>query len=307
MDLSIVIPNYNGEDLLKKNLHKVLDEIKTYRRGKCEVIVIDDGSKDNSTRVLKEIKNKNRILDFYENEKNLGFSSTVNLGVKKSIGEIIILLNTDVFPEKNFLDALIPHFKDESVFAVGCMDKSIENDNIALRGRGIGEWKRGFLMHRRGEIDKTDTFWVSGGSSAFRKSIWEKLGGLEELYNPFYWEDIDISYRAQKSGYKILFEPKSVVVHEHEKGTINNLYSSKKIKSISYRNEFIFIWLNITDLDLQFSHLIWLPYHLTKAILRLDMALVRGFIGALIYLPKIIKSSIKYKKLFIKKDKEVIK
>lgn len=305
--ISIIIPNYNGERLLKKNLPRIYDALENYKD--AEIIIVDDASSDNSIEVIKKEKEENKKIkiSFLQNEKNFGFSTTVNKGISYSKGEIAVLLNTDVCPEKDFLGPLLKHFSDKTIFAVGCMDKSIENGKIILRGRGIGEWKKGFLMHRRGEIDKTDTFWVSGGSGAFRRSIWDKLGGLEELYNPFYWEDIDISYRAQKSGYKILFDSQSVVVHEHEKGTISNNYSDKEIKSMSYRNEFIFIWLNITDLGLQFSHLLWLPYHLIKAILRWDLALIWGFIGALIYLPKIIKSSIRYQKMFIKKDKEIIR
>jgi GT2 family glycosyltransferase len=202
---------------------------------------------------------------------------------------------------------LLSHFSDETVFAIGCLDKSLENGKIIEKGRGLGEWKRGFLVHRRGEVNKKNTLWVSGGSGAFRKLIWETSGGLNELYSPFYWEDIDLSYRALKSGYKIFFEPRSVVVHKHEEGSILGKYSSSKIKTIAYRNQFIFVWENATDWNLQFLHFLWLPYHLGKAVLRRDKEFFIGFFGALILLPKVIKSSFKAQRLFIKKDKEVIR
>jgi len=141
------------------------------------------------------------------------------------------------------------------------MDKSIENNKVVFRGRGIGKWQRGFYIHSRGEVDQADTAWVSGGSAAFRKSIFLKLNGLAEIYNPFYWEDIDLSYRAVKAGYKILFEPKSIVVHEHEKGAINQRYSPRQVKIVSYRNQFLFVWRN-ANFQQWFSHLFWLPYHL---------------------------------------------
>ncbi len=306
MNISIIIPNYNGEELLSKNLSKVLDEAKSYRAGKYEVIVVDDGSRDNSMGILKEIKNKNQFLRIFENEENMGFSITVNRGVKESSGDIIILLNTDVSPEKNFLEPLLKHFKNEKVFAVGCIDRSIEKGKTILRGRGLGEWKRGFLIHRRGEVDKTNTLWVSGGSAAFKKSIWEKLGGFNELYSPFYWEDIDLSYRALKSGYRIIFEPRSIVTHNHEEGIIQKKFSESKIRTVAYRNQFIFVWINITDLGMQFEHMIWLPLHFIKAILRLDIAFVLGFFEALILFPEIIKSSFRYQKLFIKKDRDIL-
>ena len=186
------------------------------------------------------------------------------------------------------------------------MDKSIEKGKVILRGRGVGKWQRGFLIHSAGALNKTSTLWVNGGSGAFRKSIWDKLGGFDELYNPFYWEDIDLSYHALKSGYKILFEPKSVVVHEHEKGAINQKYSQFQIKTIAYKNQFIFVWKNATDLDLQFLHVFWLPYHFVKALGRKDLAFFLGFFLSFIRLPQIIKSSFRAQKDFTKSDHEVL-
>ena len=295
--ISIVIPNYNGEFLLKKNLPKVFEALK----GLFEVIVVDDGSKDGSVVFLKKQKVK-----LIQNQRNMGFSSTVNKGVKEARGEIIVLLNTDVSPQKNFLDFVLPHFKDPNIFAVGCLDRSFEKGKIVERGRAVGKWSRGFLVHSRGEVDKSDTLWVSGGSGAFRKSIWEKLGGLNELYNPFYWEDIDLSYKAQKSGYKVLFERKSIVDHRHEEGVIRKTYSDFKIKSIAYRNQFIFVWENATDLSLQLSHVLFLPYHFVKALISRDLAFFLGFMYAFVLLPKIIQSSLKYQKHFVKSDKVVM-
>lgn len=307
MSISIIIPNYNGQGLLKKNLPKVAEAVSSYKDGSVEITVVDDCSTDNSIEILEKMMVTNEALKIIKNEKNLGFSSTVNRGVMQSKGEITVLLNTDVIPEKEFLSPLVEHFKEEKVFAVGCMDKSIENGKTILRGRGIGVWQRGFFIHRRGEVNKTNTLWVNGGSGAFRKSIWDILGGLDELYNPFYWEDIDLSYRAIKSGYKILFEPKSIVRHEHEKGAIKSSYSTAQIKTIAYRNQFIFVWKNATDLTLQFWHVFWLPYYIVKALVRKDWVFLIGFFQALILFPKIIQSSFKAQRLFIKSDSEITK
>lgn len=307
MSISVIIPNYNGEKLLQKNLPSVINALKNYQ-GEKEIIIVDDGSEDSSKNVIKNfINNKSIKIKLLENESNLGFSSAINKGVKNASGEIIILLNTDVAPQENFLLPLLSHFSDQNVFAVGCLDKSIENGKVIERGRGLGQWRHGFLVHRRGEVNKKNTLWVSGGSGAFRKSIWGILGGLNELYNPFYYEDIDLSYRALKSGYKLVFEPKSVVTHKHHEGSIKQRFSESQVKRIAYRNQFIFVWENATDWNLQFAHFYWLPYHLIKAILRLDKEFFTGFFSALILFPKVIKSSFTAQKLFVKKDKEVIK
>jgi GT2 family glycosyltransferase len=308
MKISIVIPNFNGQNLLKNNLPKVIAAISEYE-GEKEILITDDNSIDQSEKVVVEIseKNKNIPISFIPGSKNLGFSSNVNKGVNKASGEIIILLNTDVSPEKDFLDSLLEHFRDKQVFAVGCLEKSIEPDgNIILRGRGLGRWEKGFLRHRRGEVNKNDTLWVSGGSGAFRKEIWDKLGGLNSLYDPFYWEDIDLSYRALKSGYLVLFEPKSVVVHEHEKGTIKNKYSAQQVKAIAYRNQFIFTWLNLTQANLTLSHVFYTIFYLLKSLVTGDLLFIKGFFGALFLLNKILKSRNKNIALFVKKDNEVI-
>lgn len=314
MRISVIIPNYNGEELLRNNLPKVIENVCNNKKYAIEFIIVDDGSTDTSKSVISNLltlrqSEQSRIsnLKFIQNDKNLGFSSAVNRGVKEASGEILVLLNTDVIPDKNFLDPLITQFSDEKVFAVGCMDKSLEKGKTILRGRGIGKWVKGFLIHARGEVDKNNTLWVNGGSGAFRKNVWDKLKGFNELYNPFYWEDIDLSYRALKSGYQILFEPKSTVTHYHEKGSIINQYSSSKIRTIAYRNQFIFAWENLTDLDLQFMHILFLPYHFVKAMLRKDLAFFIGFFKAFVLLPKIIKSSFEFQPLFVKKDKEIIK
>ncbi len=305
MDISIIIPNYNGANLLKENLPRVYKEVSGYKQGKVEIIVVDDGSKDESVLEVEKLKIEN--IKLISNEKNLGFAPSVNKGVKASRGEVVILLNTDVYPEEGFLEPLLKHFSEKQVFAVGCLERSIEGNLIVLRGRGLGEWRRGFLLHRKGEVDKANTLWASGGSSAFSKPIWEKLGGLNELYAPFYYEDIDLSYRALKSGYKVLFEPKSVVVHEHEKGIIKNKYSKFKVKTTAYRNQLIFAWSNITDKELWIAHIVWLPYHFSKAIVDYDWAFFLGFINAFLLIPRILKLRHEAEKLFIRKDTEVIR
>ncbi len=296
--ISVVIPNYNGKRLLEKNLPFI---IKTCRD--AEIIIVDDASEDDS---VKLIKNKYPQIKLIEKVTHHGFATSVNLGVKAVSNDLFLLLNTDVVPKTGFLSPLIKHFTDEKVFAVGCMDESHEKGVIVYRGRGIGKFNRGFLVHGRGEIDKTNTLWVTGGSSMFRKSIWEKLSGMDVIYDPFYWEDIDLSYRALKSGYKIYFEPKSIVEHRHEEGAIKVHYSKKEIMKIAVRNQIIFTWKNITDTLYLMQHLVWLPYYLIKSIIKMDWIFVKGFISALRSLSQTINNRNHHKTLFIKSDKSIL-
>jgi len=267
--VSIVLPNWNGAHLLLKNLPYVLASAP-----EAEIIVADDRSSDESIELLKR---KFPSIIRVENIKQQGFAGNVNSGVANAHGDIVVLLNTDVRPEKNFLSPLVARFLDPNVAAVGCMEKSYESDGIVLRGRGLAKWEKGFFIHKRGEVNKTDTAWVSGGSSAYRRSVWNELGGMDTMYNPFYWEDIDLSYQILKSGYTIMFEPKSVVGHFHEEGKIKTSYTPTQIKRIVYRNQFLFLWKNISDMNIWFDHCVWMPIRLIQAIFKGDVDMLYGY------------------------------
>jgi GT2 family glycosyltransferase len=312
MNISVVIPNYNGMEIMKKNLPYVLAMLQEYKKGKKELIIVDDGStKDDSVQFLQRFQEQYTSPDIpvtiLFNMKNQGFSPTVNRGVSKAQGEVVILFNTDVRPEKDCLAPALRHFTNEKVFGVGMMDKSKEGGKTVLRGRGVGKFERGFLMHNAGQLDLTNTLWVSGGSGVFRKSIWDKLGGLNELYTPFYWEDVDLGYRGIKAGYMLVFEKESTVIHEHEEGAIKTLETKKKITSTAFRNQIFFMWLNITDPRLLFSHIVWLPYHVFRALIARDTILLSGLLQAIKTLPKILVSRNRTTKLFHLSDMQVVK
>ena len=313
MNISIIIPNYNGEKILTKNLPHVLTAAKAYKKGHVEIIIPNDPSTDKSKEVISQfissLQGSGVIAKTIDNtrKEESGFSKNVNRGVGLATGDILVLLNNDVRPHENFLAPLLSHFTDDKVFAVGCMDESIEEGKTVLRGRGIGFWHKGFVFHKAGKLDKTNTLWVSGGSSAIRKRLWEKLGGLDVLFNPFYWEDIDLSYRALKSGYKVFFEPKSVVVHEHEEGVIKTKFKPKFVQKIVYRNQFFFVWKNITDKKFFISHLLWLPYHLATALKRKDWVFFQGLFLAMLQINRVQDSRYRAKKTFVRTDREVLK
>jgi len=245
MAFSIIIPNWNGEKLLKKNLPAV------FQSKAKEVIVVDNGSQDGSVALLKILQKQYPQLKVVFNQKNLGFAKAVNQGVKAAKGEIVVLLNNDVVPKEDFLKPLVKDFEEEKVFAVSL--------NEPQWSWAKGKWIKGFVEHEVGP--KTEkphlSFWANGGSGAFRKSIWLKLGGLDEIFAPFYWEDIDLSYRAWKRGYKILWEPQSIVHHQHET-TVSSHFSQKDIDLIAQRNQLLFIWKNITDFRMLFIHKMFL-------------------------------------------------
>jgi len=264
---SVIIPNWNGKNLLKKNLSAVL-ATKPF-----EVIVVDDGSPDDSINFLEENYSQVKII---RHQRNLGFAAACNSGVKGAAGEIVVLLNLDVIPEKDVLEKILPDFEDPKVFAVSFNEPSWSWARII--------WRNGFIEHEPGpKTQKTHiSAWASGGSAAFRKSIWEKLGGFDELYKPFYWEDVDLGYRAWKRGYKILWEPKAMAYHKHE-AIIGKHFPKKYIDSVSERNRLLFIWKNITDFSLTKEH----KFYLLRRLIR-QFGYFRIFGGALLRFPLVL-------------------
>lgn len=310
MKIDVVIPNYNGADLIKKNLS---DVIKSFDGNKeISIIIVDDCSEEGDYKKLRASVDLLNIstkvpVTLIRKDKNEGFSSTVNQGVEKSKAELVLLLNSDAVPLKGFLDSPLEEFSNNSnLFGIGLMDISIEGDKKVKRGRGLAYWKKGMLRHKRGDVNKTDTFWISGGSSIVRRELFEKIGGFDSLFNPFYWEDIDLSYRAVKSGYDILFDNRSMVEHRHDEGSIKKHFSSDRVTSIAYKNQFIFHWKNITDTSFIVSHLFWLPFHLLNAIIRGDNNFIKGFFLAVNKLPDIMRHRKLQKATYAKRDSEII-
>ncbi len=279
LSVSIVLPNWNGAHLLEKNLPSVLEAAKG-----AQIIVSDDNSSDESVALLKK---RFPEVTLVEGKVQRGFAGNVNRGVAKATGDIIVLLNTDVRPEVGFLAPLLARFSDPKVAAVGCLEKSHEPGVVVLRGRGKARWEKGYYIHSRGEVNQDDTAWVTGGSSAFRRSVWNKLGGMDELYNPFYWEDIDLSYQIRKSGFTICFEKKSVVGHFHEEGKIKTSYTKEDVQRLAYRNQFLFLWKNISDMRLWFAHNFWTPIRLLQSVAAGNWLMLQGYVLALVKLPHV--------------------
>ncbi|MEK7526384.1 MAG: glycosyltransferase [Patescibacteria group bacterium] len=243
--VSIVIPNFNGKMLFEKHLSNVVKASENKKNRISEIIIVDDKSTDDSLGFLKKNFPQVKLV---RHTKNRGFSSTVNTGVRTAKSELVCLLNTDVSPAVNFLEDSLIHFDDGKVFGVSFNEKGA--------GFTKGKFQDGFIVFDGRNEKKTtsETFWVSGGSGIFSRSIWMKLNGLDEkLLSPFYWEDIDICYRAWKRGYKLLWESKSVVDHIHE-ATMSTL-SQSYVTTIRQRNQLLVVWKNITSQRLFRKHI----------------------------------------------------
>lgn len=250
---SVVIPNWNGRDLLEKYLPSVIEA--TSGNAGNEIIVVDNGSEDGSADFLRTSFPEVRVLAL---ERNLGFGGGSNEGFRAAKNDVVVLLNSDMRVQPDFLAPLLGAFTDEKVFAVSC--QIFFSDAAKLReetGLTQGWWENGGLRVRH-RIDAAITepypcFYGGGGSCAFDRRKFLELGGFDELLRPFYLEDTDLGYGAWKRGWKVLYQPRSVVYHEH-RGTIGKRFSRQQIDHVLKKNFILFSWKNIHEWPRLWSH-----------------------------------------------------
>ncbi len=255
--VSIVIPNWNGRDLLEKYLPSVVAAAERHNAAN-EVIVVDDCSSDGSRQLLAERFPSVRVIAL---ERNLGFGGGSNAGFRAARHDIVVLLNSDMRVEPDFLAPLVGGFDDETVFAVSCQIFFSDARKVRQEtGLTQAWWEDGSLRVRH-RIDpaiqhRYPCFYGGGGSCAFDRRKFLELGGFDPLLEPFYLEDTDLGYMAWKRGWKVFYEPRSVVYHEH-RGTIGKRFSDAYIQSVLKKNFLLFCWKNIHEAPRLASHFLY--------------------------------------------------
>jgi GT2 family glycosyltransferase/glycosyltransferase involved in cell wall biosynthesis len=243
---SLVIPNWNGRDLLERFLPTWIAGIADHPDS--EIIVVDNGSDDGSAEWIAANYPQVRVLALKE---NLGFGGGSNAGFRAAQNDIVVLLNSDMRVEPDFLAPLLAGFTDAAVFAVSCQiflgDPTKRREETGLTE---GWWQDGMLRvgHREDAAVNMlfPCLYGGGGSCAFDRKKFLALGGFDELLAPFYLEDTDLGFMAWKRGWKVLYQPASVVHHEH-RGTIGKRFSAGYIESVLQKNFALFAWKNIHD------------------------------------------------------------
>lgn len=294
--ISIVIPAYKNTDKLVSNLNHNIQFFKD-----CEIIIVND---DPSTSIKESLKNFPQII-LIENKDNLGFGSTVNAGVKISKNPFVFLLNSDVILSDDSFKKTTSRFQqDPHLFAVSFAQKE---KNGQFVGKNRIFFHRGLVQHSRAnDFTLGINGWAEGGTCIVDKSKFEELGGFDNLYAPFYWEDIDLSYNAWKSGYNILFDPTVVVEHHHE-STIGKYFDSKHVKTISYRNQILFTWKNISGKKYCVLHILYLPVLKIAMLLKGDISFFNGLFQAVLKVPQLMSSRLKIQKHWKLHDEEIFR
>lgn len=244
--VSIVIPVYNQFDYTWHCLESILNNSEdcTY-----EVIIANDCSTDLTTR-LEEIVSGVRMIT---NQKNLRFLLNCNHAAESAKGKYILFLNNDTQVQPGWLKPLISLMeKDSSVGMVG--SKLLYPDGYLQEAGGI-LWKDGSAWNygnRQNPEDAEFNYvheadYISGAAIMIRSSLWKEIGGFDQRFVPAYCEDSDLAFEVRRHGYKVMYQPQSVVVHFEGISNGTDLASGQKKYQVDNQQKFLEKWKNELD------------------------------------------------------------
>lgn len=272
MKATVVIPNLNGAGWLKDSIESIFAQTMQ----DFELIVIDNASTDESKAIAQSYVGRSNYT-LIENDTNTGFSYAVNQGIKRAKGQYVALFNNDAFAEPDWLENLIAAAeKDKRIFAVSSLmirhfERDLADDAgdyVTLLGFAC---KRGDGMKASRYTRPCRVFSACGGAALYRKSILDKIGLFDETFFA-YFEDVDISWRANSLGYKNVYCPTAKCYHIC--GATTGAVRYNPFKSIqSGRNSILLPYKNMPFLML----IINLPFLLIGYLMKTVMFRMRGF------------------------------
>jgi len=243
--ICIVIPNLNGQENLKVLYESILKQ--SYSEYK--IILVDNGSVDNSIQITKDYFKESEIIDL---EKNYGFAAAINKGITKAIDvynpEFILLLNNDIELTENFIEKGITTFREvkEADFIAVKM-KNYFNRNLIDDAGDFIIAKNGTPMARGhgeqddGQYDKNEfIFGACAGAAFYRTGLFKKCGLFDEDFFA-YLEDIDLSFRFQLNGYKCYYNSEIICYHKRRETSnrfsgMETYYTEKNLLAVRMKN-----------------------------------------------------------------------
>lgn len=269
--ISIVILNKDGKDFTIQCLGSVFQsDYPDY-----EIIMVDNGSKDGSQKLIKKSFGQKKNFLLIENPDNQGFAGGSNQGAEKATGDWLMFLNNDTIVEKNWLKNLMNEvLANNDVAAAGCKQRLLlKKDYLDAVGGYLDHFgwseKKGYQEKDKKQYDKEEeVFYGHGSSLLVRRDVFWKIGGFDKDYIAYY-EEVDLCWRIWLAGYKIIFAPGSVIYHYG--GGWQKKHPNSSFFYLMRRNHLITLLKNYSCKDL---------------ILRLPVVLVFYFLSVLVFLFK---------------------
>lgn len=248
MKTTVIIPNYNGIDFLAPCIDSL---IKAYEaKGAFKIIVVDNGSKDESVNLVKKYC-EHDFISLIELKENTGFSYAVNRGIEASDTEYILLLNNDVVVDENFVSELEAAISsDDKLFSVNSLMRQMKDtalidgfgDHYCALGWAYAAYKGKATSRFASQKGLKSIFSSCGGASIYRRAVFDMIGLFDEEHFA-YLEDVDVGYRAVLHGYKNAACASAVCDHAGS-GYSGSRYNEFKI-DLASRNSIYIIYKNM--------------------------------------------------------------
>ena len=236
--VSIVIPVYNQFGYTYNCLKSILNHSGNV---KYEVIVGDDCSNDQVSH-LEEVVSGITVI---HNKTNLKFLLNCNNAAKYAKGKYILFLNNDTQVQPDWLEPLVSLIESDTT--IGMVGSKLVYPNGHLQEAGGIFWNDASAWNygRGSDPEKSefnyvrDVDYISGASIMLSKSLWQEIGGFDERFAPAYCEDSDLAFEVRKHGYRVVYQPRSVVAHFE--GVSNGTDTSQGIKKYQIDNNAKFL------------------------------------------------------------------
>jgi GT2 family glycosyltransferase len=291
--VSVVVPNWNGADLLARNLPAALVAVRAHS-ARAELIVVDDGSTDDSRTVVKRLGG----IRLVPHERNRGFGAACMTGVLAAQHELVFLLNSDARLERDTLAPLGRAFDAPDTFAASplVLDGDGAVSDVTLN---VPYLRRGRIRYRADTRNALAaaappalpwfTFFPSGGAVLVHRERFLALGGFDPLFHPFYYEDVDLGLRAWRRGWTCVVVPEGRVTHV-DGSTIKRSFSPYRVAVIRKRNRVLFHCKNLTGTRDFADHAAQQLRRSLTNLFRLDAVELFGLLAALPRLPTALRA-----------------
>ncbi len=312
MDVSIVIPTWRGRKLLEVYLPSVLEASDRYRAaclGRVEIIVVEDAGGDDTAQWLGSVyPSQVRVVELPHNR---GFSGACQAGFEAARFPVILLLNNDVRLSPDCIAPMTGHFCDPSVFAVTGKIFNQRGD-LFCNGGKVAHFRRGMwsTYENYDVLPGMDTggmsllsFTAIGAFSAFDRAKLLEVGGFDPLAAMV--EDVEISYRGWKRGWRVKYEPRGVAYHDAS-STMDSKYSRRSLDMLSRRSRILMHWMLLHDGGMMIRHVGYILGRLLLGLVLLDWRFYWAVFSGLGNLPAILRKRRSTLRTLVRSDRELV-
>jgi len=199
LTVTLAIPCFNAESFILSALESVKSQSVTPR----QILIIDDGSRDNTRKIVAELPD----IELIVHKENRGIGASRNSSWQAATGDIIVFMDADCIADPQFIEKLLSLYTDDSIAGVG--GRGIES----IQENFFDRWRKEILFQHWGDSYRQDVHFLFGLCSSYRRKVLKEINGFDPLFQVS-GEDMDIGFRIHKAGYKLAYTPGAIVHHQ---------------------------------------------------------------------------------------------